>query len=34
MKLFVIGSLDFPVRLEFSGDNNIVNVSFKQSEPG
>lgn len=31
---FVIGSLDFPVRLEFSGDNNIVNVSFKQSEPG
>lgn len=31
---FVIGTLDFPVRLEFSGDNNIANVSFKQSEPG
>ncbi len=30
----IIGSIDFPVRAEFSGDNNIVTVDFKQSEPG
>lgn len=31
---YVIGSADFPVKAEFSGDNNFVTVYFKQSEPG
>ena len=30
----VVGSLDFPVNAEFSGDNNLMTVDFKQSEPG
>lgn len=33
-EIFVIGSLDFPVKIEFEGDNNISNVIFKQSQPG
>lgn len=30
----IIGTLEFPVKAEFSGDNNITTVDFKQSEPG
>jgi hypothetical protein len=33
-EIYVIGSTEFPVRAEFSGDNNLVTVSFKQSQPG
>lgn len=29
-----IGSPDFPVKAEFSGNNSIVTVDFKQSQPG
>jgi hypothetical protein len=33
-EIHIIGSPDFPVKAEFSGDNNLVTVDFKQSEPG
>lgn len=29
-----IGTIDFPVKAEFAGDENITIVDFKQSEPG
>lgn len=30
----IIGSTEFPVKAEFSEDNNITTIDFKQSEPG
>lgn len=30
----IVGSPEFPVKAEFTGDNNLVTVDFKQSEPG